>query len=284
MDPEITERLVSILTWTPQTQSRIAGGYTPAARYRVAAAGKSAFIKIATNRETSSALRRETAAYQAVGASFRPALIGFQDDGTHPMLVTENLSGSFVAPPWHAKTIDNVLCLVERLHASSATLRPYRDIHGDADTGWMLVQRDPRPFLGLGIASATWLSHALPALLAAEASCATSGSAPCHWDIRSDNLAFPTAGAKLVDWSEACLSNPRLDLGFWLPSLASEGGPAPDALLPGAPEIAAWVSGYFAARAGLPVIAHAPRVRQVQQRQLLTALAWAQRALRLPPL
>ncbi|MFT8420540.1 MAG: phosphotransferase [Gluconacetobacter sp.] len=285
MDPQIAERVASILNWTPNAFARVVGGYTPAARYRVeAAAGKSAFVKIATNSETSSALRREAAAYQMVDVSFRPALIGFQDDETHPILVTEDLSGCFIAPPWHARTIESTLCLVERLHASQAALRPYRDIHGDMEAGWALVQRDPQPFLGLGIASHAWLSRALPELLAAEACCPTSGSASCHYDIRSDNLAFPEAGAKLIDWSEACLSNPRLDLGFWLPSLASEGGPVPEALLPDAPEIAAWVSGYFAARAGLPVIPHAPRVRQVQQRQLVTALAWAQRALRLPTL
>ncbi|MBB2204273.1 phosphotransferase [Gluconacetobacter takamatsuzukensis] len=283
MDPWIAERVASILDWTPQSLSRIAGGYTPAARYRVQAARKSAFVKIGTNGATASALRKEEAAYRAVGMAFRPTLIGFQDDETHPILVTEDLSGNFVAPPWDAKKIESVLRLVERLHASPAALRPYRDIHGDMDAGWVVVQRDPGPFLGLGIASQAWLCRALPALLAAEASCATSGNAPCHWDIRSDNLAFPADGAKLVDWSEACLSNPRLDLGFWLPSLADEGGPEPEVLLPGAPEVAAWVSGYFAARAGLPVIPHAPRVRQVQRRQLVTALAWAQRALRLPP-
>ncbi|MFW7266748.1 phosphotransferase [Gluconacetobacter sp. Hr-1-5] len=284
MDPQIAERVASILNWTPHALSRIVGGYTLAARYRVEAAGKSAFVKIATNSETSSALRKEALAYQTVDVSFRPALIGFQDDETHPILVTEDLSGCFVTPPWNTKTIESALCLVERLHASPAALRPYRDIHGDTGAGWTLVQHDPQPFLRLGIASPAWLCRALPELLAAEACCVTSGSAACHYDIRSDNLAFPADGAKLVDWSEACLSNPRLDLGFWLPSLASEGGPVPEALLPDAPEIAAWVSGYFAARAGLPVIPHAPRVRLVQRRQLVTALAWAQRALRLPTL
>ena len=44
------------------------------------------------------------------------------------------------------------------------------------------------------------------------------------------------------------------------------------------------MSGYFAARAGLPVIPNAPRVRAVQLAQLRTALPWAQRALGLPPL
>ena len=85
-----------------------------------------------------------------------------------------------------------------------------------------------------------------------------------------------------MDWNLACLSNPNLDLGFWLPSLAYEGGPKPEEILPVAPEIAAWVSGFFAARAGLPAIPDAPRVRLVQRQQLETALPWVSRTLGLP--
>jgi len=48
-----------------------------------------------------------------------------------------------------------------------------------------------------------------------------------------------------------------------------------------APEVAAWVSGFFAARAGLPDIPDAPSARRVQREQLSTALPWAQRALHL---
>lgn len=69
-----------------------------------------------------------------------------------------------------------------------------------------------------------------------------------------------------------CLSNPRLDLGFWLPSLAYEGGTEPEKILPDAPEVAGRVGGRFASRAGLPRIIDAPRVRAVQRRQLGTAL------------
>ncbi|HEV3467923.1 MAG TPA: hypothetical protein VG148_01270, partial [Pyrinomonadaceae bacterium] len=117
-----------------------------------------------------------------------------------------------------------------------------------------------------------------------EESCPTAGDSLTHWDLRSDNICISAGRAVFVDWSAACLSNPRLDLGFWLPSLAYESGVAPEKILPDAPEVAAWVSGYFAARAGLPEISDAPRVRTVQRRQLETALPWAARALDLPPL
>ncbi len=44
------------------------------------------------------------------------------------------------------------------------------------------------------------------------------------------------------------------------------------------------MSGFFAGRAGKPPIPNAPQVREVQLSQLRSALPWAQRALRLPPL
>jgi aminoglycoside phosphotransferase (APT) family kinase protein len=118
--------------------------------------------------------------------------------------------------------------------------------------------------------------------MAAEAECPTEGTAVCHGDLRSDNLCLVANGAKLLDWPEACLSNPSLDLGLMLPSLAEEGGPEPEVILPDAPEVAAWVSGFFAARTGLPPIPGSPGVRPVQLRQLRTALPWVRRALALP--
>ena len=48
--------------------------------------------------------------------------------------------------------------------------------------------------------------------------------------------------------------------------------------------MAAAVSGFFAARAGLPQVLDAPRVRWIQQVQLKMALPWAVRVLDLPPL
>ena len=75
-----------------------------------------------------------------------------------------------------------------------------------------------------------------------------------------------------------------MDIACWLPSLHSEGGPPPEAILPDAPQWAATMSGFFAARAGGPPIPNAPRVREVQLNQLRSALPWAARALDLPTL
>ena len=58
----------------------------------------------------------------------------------------------------------------------------------------------------------------------------------------------------------------------------------PETILPEGAAFAALISGYLAARAGLPIIPEAPLVRKVQLEQLSSALPWAVRALGLPHL
>jgi len=244
--------------------------------------GRSAFVKIATTPLTAAHMHRELRAYGAIDARFRPTLLGFSDDLAEPFLIIEDLSEANWPPAWSDEKIAAALETIRGLHASSARLRPYAEVHAARTPGWAEVARDARCFLSLGLADRAWLDAALPRLIEAEAACSTEGDAVTHFDLRSDNICILDDRAILVDWGEACLSNPKLDLGGWLPSLAYEGGPPPDAVLPNAPEVAAWVSGYFAARAGLPTIPDAPFVRQVQLAQLHASLPWVCRALGLP--
>jgi aminoglycoside phosphotransferase (APT) family kinase protein len=119
-----------------------------------------------------------------------------------------------------------------------------------------------------------------PDLCAASAMAPLAGDALLHFDVRSDNLCIRGASAVLFDWNLARVGNPLVDIAFWLPSLASESGMPPEDVLPDCPpELIAYVAGFFASRAGQPVIPHAPRVRQAQLEQLRAALPWAVRAL-----
>jgi aminoglycoside phosphotransferase (APT) family kinase protein len=147
---------------------------------------------------------------------------------------------------------------------------------------WDRVASDPRPFLTLGLCSAAWLEHAVPVLSAAAWAAPIRGSALLHLDIRSDNLCFRDGRAVIIDWDGPMVGNPDVDIAVWLPSLASEGGPQPEVILPAAPELAAWTAGYFCARAGLEPIPEAPHVRPLQLAQARTSLPWAARALGLP--
>ena len=132
--------------------------------------------------------------------------------------------------------------------------------------------------------SAAWLDAALPALLVAADACRLDGDQLLHLDVRSDNICFRADGsAVLVDWNLAVVGNARVDVAFWIPTLVAEGGPAPETILSDAGSESAFVSGFFAARAGQPPIAGAPAIRPLQLEQLRHALPWACRALGLPP-
>jgi hypothetical protein len=278
----LAARVARIVGQQPVEWAPIVGGYTPAARWRVLFGGYSLFVKAATTELTAQMLRAEQRVYEVVTGSFMPRYVGGDDDGEAPIIVIEDLSGAAWPPPWDAALVDDVLEALDRVHAQRPR-PPLTPGVPSAAGGWRSVAADPQDFLAVGLASAAWLETSLDALLAAEAACVVDGPALTHFDVRSDNLCRTLAGVKLVDWAEARLGNPDLDIGFWLPSLACEGGPLPESILPDAPQVAAWVSGFFAARAGLADIHDAPRVRGIQRAQLWTALPWAIRALGLAP-
>jgi Phosphotransferase enzyme family len=281
----VATRVARLLGSTPTGWRFVAGGYTPAARYVVSAAGERAFVKVATTPMTAGMLRREALAYEQLHGPFMPRFIGWDDDEREPLLVIEDLSGGAWPPPWDRRAVEQVLEHLDILHASTAPGLPtFAQAHDDLTGGWATVAEDPAPFLSLGLAPREWLVRVLPMLIEAEAACPTDGHTATHGDLRSDNICLTAAGATFIDWPGACRSNRELDLGAWLPSLCFEGGPAPEDLLPNAPQIAAWVSGYFAARAGLPIIPDAPFVRRVQREQLTAALPWVARALKLSEL
>jgi hypothetical protein len=260
------------------------GGYSPAARWRVRTVdGDRVFVKMARSDHTRRALRTEHEVLRDLRVDFAPQLIGFADDAEHPLLAIEDLGAAFWPPPWAPALLEQVRDTLARMHGMTTPLPAFDLVHAGEDRGWGAVAEDPAPFLALGLASPSQLDAALPALIGAEERAVLAGDSLTHFDIRSDNLCLAARGVVLIDWNLACRGNPELDLGFWLPSLEMEGGPPPETFLPEHPHVAAWVSGFFAARAGLPVIPEAPRVRDVQRRQLEPAWPWALRALGLAP-
>lgn len=229
-------------------------------------------------------MRQENRVYQALQGPFLPQHFGWDDDPHNPILLLEDLSNAYWPPPWDEMRINQVLVALPQMWTSSLP-----DIPAMADMariwdGWRQVAENPAPFLALGLATEDWLKQSLDILLGLNTVEVVDGRSLLHFDLRSDNICFSQEQAIIVDWNLVCRGNAKVDLGFWLPSLEAEGGPQPEQLLPGAGEIAGLVSGFFAARAGLPTIQNAPRVRHIQLVQLKTALPWAVRALDLPPL
>jgi hypothetical protein len=214
-------------------------------------------------------------------------MLGWEDDEL-PLLVLEDLSGAHWPPPWLPGQVEAVLGMLADVRAMQLPDLPSVRALGELEGGtWSTLGQDPAAFLSLGLCSEAWLDRALPLLQPHEAVGAEltpQGNEVLHLDVRSDNICFVEGRPILIDWNWTARGNGEVDIAFWLPSLHSEGGPLPEQVLPDAPHWAAAVSGFFASRAGLPMIANAPRVREVQLSQLRSALPWAQRALGLAPL
>lgn len=281
---DITEVVESALGLQIVAATPATGGCTPAARFLVdLEGGTSAFVKAATSDDTAAWLRAERQVYDGADAPCLPRVLAWAGDDRRPVLVLEDLRDAHWPPPWTDDLVAAVDAALHQLHATKppAGLKRMRETEFPS---WHDVLSEPAPFLGLGLASPAWLAASGPVLTRAHDAVSLEGSDLCHQDVRSDNLCRQGDRVLLVDWNWACVGNGQVDRAFWSPSLASEGGPRPDELLPDAPAYAALVSGHFAATAGLPPMPHAPKVRPLQLRQLDHALPWAVRALDLPPL
>ncbi len=269
-----------VVAWAP-----VPTGYTQAARWIASFDdGSSAFVKAGTDDSTDQWLKAELDVYRSVHADFLPALLGSSstEDG-RSLLLLEDLSGGLWPPPWSPSLVERVLSTLSRVASTPVPAGiPSIEDQRPHVSGWPMVERDPAPFLSLGVCSSQWLGRALPVLLRAEREAVFEGEAFLHFDVRSDNICFSGDRTLLVDWNWASFGNPSLDIVTWLPSLRSEGGPSPDELYSGEPELIAWFAGYLAGRAGLPPPQGLEGVRTVQSRQLTVALPWAARALGLP--
>lgn len=284
MDERLQAATHGLLGARPTAWRTATAGYTRNERWVVGLAdGRSVFVKAAVDEMTAEWLRAEQRIYAAVSAEFLPRPLGWEA-GDLPVLVLEDLSGADWPPPWTPERVEAVLGTLREVAQTPPPhgLASLEDAREEL-TGWRKVERDPTALLALGVCSREWLERTLPILLAAEDACPLAGDALIHLDVRSDNISFREGRAVLVDWSWAVRGNAVMDVAAWLPSLEAEGGPPPEAILPEAPEAAAFMSGFFAARAGLPPIPTAPHVRAVQLAQLRTALPWAARALGLRP-
>jgi hypothetical protein len=239
----------------------------------VFADGTNAFLKCGHIPPSPQWIRDEHALFQAVSGPFMPTFLAFED-GDRPLLVLEDLMPAYWPPPWRDEDVEHVLAALAEVAAVRVELRRVEDVLAN---GWRDVAADPQPFLSTGLRDAAWLDRMLPRLLEAADAAPLHGDALLHADVRSDNLCVKDGRCVLVDWNHACIGNPALDVAVWLPSLVLEHGPRPDRF--GVNELAPFVAGFFAARAGLPKPAGAPRVREFQRAQAEVALDWTERTL-----
>lgn len=283
---ELAERVEAIVGQRVVAIDEIpgAGGYTPALR-RIAtlADGSTVFVKAAVDDLTAGWLRTERRSYEALGdARFLARYLGCDDT----LLVLEDLRHAHWPPPWRPGDLDRTLEALENM-----AHHPPPDVAGDLETDaggmlrlWKAVAEDPEPFLGLGLCTREWFERAIPVLVDADGRGTLTGDALVHFDVRSDNLCLLDDRVVLVDWNSTSRGRADFDVHCFAQGVTVEGGPEPEAVLPDAdPLLVAMLTGYFAYSAPQPTIPNAPRVREIQLKQLRVCLPWAARLLGLPP-
>jgi hypothetical protein len=205
---------------------RVAAGYNATERWVVRfASGRGAFAKIGTPPRSSQHLRDEQAVYARLALACMPAVVGWEDHADRPILLLADLSSWTWPPPWTHVGVSAALRAIEEIHTARADLDAYGVKHGPEGAGgwWVGVERDPEPFLRLGVVTREWWRRSGSVLREAASLVSPEGESVCHFDLRSDNLCLRDGRATVVDWSHACLGNPQVDLGLFLPGVAAEG-------------------------------------------------------------
>lgn len=287
------------------------GGFGPSATFVLATESGAKYFCKGTHpgqtRQGHTALQHERVNYERFPelAQFGPAYIGGADDGDWHVAVLDYVPRAIDVPPWTAEPTAAAIRLIAAFHRATPEraerkLTPIQHLAGfnlfRVMQGWISLAKSEEeqarfaaPFSDGGAALA-WLKAHAEELAALEARAETMGGPRgwVHLDIRSDNLVFAADGkVQLVDWPILAFGPQLIDIAFFLPSLAGEGGPAcgdglrlyeheagirfDDADIAIA---AVTVAGFFAARAGEPEIPQLPRLRWVQKMQLFPALDW----------
>jgi hypothetical protein len=258
------------------------------------------------------AFLREEIHYRAFPelAAFGPTYRGSIARGDWKMLVLDWIESAFDVPPWSEPRLGAVLQALARFHAgtpsrAAAMLERAEEFAlfnvFNRPRGWATLATDRSArerFLSLFAepeAAASWFAAQSPTLVEHEASSTSIGGprAWVHQDIRSDNLLFNEPDqVRFVDWPFLAFGPVVMDVAFLAPSVEAEGGPPPEVTMAlyqqasgqrldsRALRIAsATIAGFFAIRAGEPELEGLPRLRWIQRRQLIPALAWACRLL-----
>ena len=272
------------------------GGFSPgvAARLQLADGGR-AFVKAVSpgpNAEAPSIYRREARVVGAMPAAAPVSRLLFvldEDPDGWVVLAFEDVEGRQPALPWRDDELEIVLAAMAALATdlSPSPLTPplvgdAAEAFGDAvGLSWGSLVASPDPALD------PWSARNLPRLAALEALApeAARGDTLQHFDVRADNLLLTADGVRVVDWPHAHIGQPWIDLVWFAPSVAMQGGPAPAELVkryqpardadPAALDaVIAGVAAFFTAGSLQPPSPGLPTLRAFQAAQAEVACAW----------
>jgi hypothetical protein len=295
--------------------TRVFGGYGPSATFRLFLEdGRTVFAKGAgkgSNEVNWRVVPVEESAYRNIDAirPFSPSYLGSVIASGWHLLLLEDLKDAAAVPPWTEQLAVQAVRDIAQFHLRGMKEPEKVDEINmkDFTDNWRTIRYDRDEldyFLGLfgndRTEAEAWLNDSFDILIAAESELKRMDQpwGLIHSDIRSDNLRFRDGKLVLFDWALACRGPLMLDVIFFFPSIAGEGGPTAEHLLPVYKQVmlskgvsfpsyaeraaAAATAGFFASRAGKPPIPALPRLRDIQRLQLGPALQWAAQILDLP--
>jgi aminoglycoside phosphotransferase (APT) family kinase protein len=271
------------------------GGFSPgvAARLRTDSARR-VFVKAIgpeLNPDAPTFHRREARIAAALPADTpAPRLLWSHDEGDDGWVVLayEDVEGQHPAQPWRADQLGRVLDAIRAMAAALTPSPVAPAVAGSVERwlesrgrGWRQLL-DKRP-AGLD----EWSARYLPALadLEADAAQAAAGETLLHFDIRADNLLLTPDRVVVVDWPHARLGADWVDVVFFAPSVAMQGGPSPEELFarylagrtvdPAAVNaVIAAIAGFFTSQALQPPPPGLPTLRAFQEAQGAVARRW----------
>jgi aminoglycoside phosphotransferase (APT) family kinase protein len=272
------------------------GGFSPglAARLRLDD-GRRVFVKAvseAANPDSPMMHRREALIVAALPASAPvPRLLWIHDEDGWVMLAFEDVDGRHPGSPWTDADMALVVDALKRM-AADLTPSPIRtDVTASAAfergiNGWRIAMERGERHLD------PWCLKHLVRLadLESRAPTAAAGKTLLHFDTRADNILIAGDRVFVVDWPSARLGAAFVDWLCMAPSVAMQGGPAPDEFMrrfdvsdvtrDDFDAILCSAAGYFVVRALEPAPPGIPTVRAFQAAQGEVALAWLKDRLR----
>ena len=271
------------------------GGFSPGVAARLTLAdGRHGFVKAvhpSANPQAPELHRREGAVVAAMPVDVPvPRWRWTIDRGADRWVVLafDDVGGRQPAVPWRPDELDAVMAALEAL-ADRLTPSPLDAdwlgaagaLMADVDRSWSTIRGRDADRLD------AWTRRHLDELARLERDVvgAAAGSTLLHQDLRADNLLLTDDGVKVVDWPHARVGQPWIDLLWFAPSVAMQGGPDPETLLrrfgpamgadPAAVDaVLAAIAGFFTLGSLLPDPPGLPTLRAFQAAQGDIARRW----------
>jgi len=265
-------------------------GFSPGLAARlVLEDGRRVFVKAVSqdaNPDTPDIHRREARVLAEMPPSApAPRLLWTYDAGGWVALGLEDIEGRHPFEPWTAADLDLVIAALTRMSAALtpspiALAETAAEWFDSSINGWQIA-------LGRGedrLDPWSTMNLARLAELEARAPSAAAGETLLHCDVRADNMLIAGDRVYFVDWPWARRGAWWIDVVGMAPSVAMQGGPAPEDLMrmldikgvsaTTIDAVVCSIAGYFMVRALEPPPPGIPTVRAFQAAQGRVAVKW----------